>query len=186
MAFQLPISIRFRLVLPALTALLLLLGTFKSVWKVIHSEVPRTRPFQGSFVPDRGATTVAGWIRTHSGNSTDRVFSDASGGAGLKPPLMRYYFRRPFFALYDARRQTPYKRFRKRRNEIRYWVTKPRNRALVAQHFGSDFGRALTVVSGAKRHLDVFVRGHRGRAEDLDVERGRDLYDQAYPNMCSR
>src|SRR5690606_4495593 len=77
-------------VLPGVVTLFLLVGSLSVVyrhWKEGASYLG-VRAFQGAFKANNGTTTAAAFIRSHSGNSKARVFSDASGGAGLEPPIM--------------------------------------------------------------------------------------------------
>lgn len=187
--FALQLSSKWSHLLPAIVVLFLFAGSFSVVyrhWKEGASYLG-VQAFQGAFKANNGTTTAAAFVRLHSGNSKARVFSDASGGAGLEPPIMSLYFRRPQFSLYDARqRSAPYKRFRARKDEIEYLVVEARNKAYPRKYFGAEFEPLLRVRRDEKTLLYVFGRDEAARLRSIDVAEGHRMYLDAYPTLCSR
>lgn len=180
-------STRLRHVLPMISAALLLLGTFDSVYRELGTRaLLGVRGFQGSYGNNMATTAAAAFIRQHSGNDRSRVFSDASGGAGLEPPIMRLYFRRPSYSVYDAPSpDVPYRKFRRQKDKIDYLVVKVANAGLVERYFGSTFHLAAKI--GAGRHgLQVYSRSTPSSIETIEPAEGHQLYAKLYPELCSR
>lgn len=181
---------RFGHLIPALTAALLFGGSLASVYRHVSMKAYLgVSGFQGTYKPDNGAAVAAAFVRRHSGDHRSGVFSDASGGTGLEPPIMRLYFRRPSFSLYDARSaELVYRRFRGQRKRIHYLVieAKKKNRLLAQKYFGDDYRIALTVTRGNRKLLYVYALGFAGDPLKVGVEEGASSYLEAYPELCSR
>ena len=121
------------------------------------------------------------------GPTATTVFSDASGGTGLEPPLMGIYFDRPHFSLYDAFPATlPYARFQRQADDIDYLVVLPANRRLVEQYFGEAFQEALRVTEeGRGELLLVYARaGTFASRASMDVSVGDRQFDARYSLLC--
>jgi hypothetical protein len=127
---------------------------------------------------------AAGWIRKQP-EFDGNVFSDASGGTGLEPPLMRLYFRTGFYAEYDASSPShPYKKFVKKKENISYLVVKPGNRKLVSKFFGDEFKEAARVVDGSGELLVIFGREERAVVQTIPVDDGDREFDRSFGLLC--
>lgn len=179
---------RLRHVLPMVSVGLMLLGTAGAVYKQLPvNKYLGVKGFQGKYENATATTAAAAFIRRHSGNDESRVFSDASGGTGLEPPIMRLYFRRPSYSLYDARTpRVPYQKFSGQADEIDYLVVEPKNRQLVKRYFGAQFQLAARIVGAGKHNLNVYARSHEGPPQKLSAASGHQLYQKIYPQLCSR
>ena len=179
---------RLRHVLPAVSVGLLLLGTSSAVHRQIGiNKYLGVRGFQGKYENATATTAAAAFIRNHSGDDTSRVFSDASGGTGLEPPIMRLYFRRPAYSLYDAPSpRVPYRKFSGRADKVDYLVVEPKNRQLVERYFGAPFQLAARITGTGRHNLDVYARSHEGPPKKISAAAGHRLYKEVYPRLCSR
>ncbi len=179
---------RLRHVVPLASLGLLLLGTSGSVYRQLPvNKYLGVKGFQGKYENATPTTAAAAFIRRHSGDDRSRVFSDASGGTGLEPPIMRLYFRRPAYSLYDAPApRVPYQKFSSQADKIDYLVVEPRNRRLVERYFGAPFELAAEITGAGKRNLNVYARSHEGPPEQLSASAGHQLYREVYPQLCSR
>ena len=183
-AARLRLPLAARLSLPVLAGVILLCESSQSVFRVFSSELIGVKGFQGSFIPNSGVKSAAGWIRKQP-HSEGRVFSDASGGSGLEPPLMAMYFRLPYLAEFDASSPShPYKVFARRKDEIDYLVIEPGNRPLVDRFFGEDFKEAARIKDGKEQLLTVFARQHQGGVEDVDVAQGDRDFGRSFSLLC--
>ncbi|HEX7667967.1 MAG TPA: hypothetical protein VF395_00180 [Polyangiaceae bacterium] len=175
-----------RILFPAVAALMLLVNSGQSAFHLYQEKLLSVKGFQGSFTPNNGVKTAALFIRSRP-RTNGRVFSDASGGTGLEPPLMGIYFDRPHFSLYDAFPATlPYARFQKQADDIDYLVVLPANRRLVEQYFGEAFQEALRVTEeGRGELLLVYARAatFASRAS-MDVSVGDRQFDARYSLLC--
>lgn len=177
-----------RHVLPMFSAGLLFLGACSSAYKQLAThKYLGVRAFQGTYQDNLTTTAAAAFIRQHSGNDRSRVFSDASGGSGLEPPIMRLYFRRPSYSVYDARSpHVPYKKFKRQKDRIDYLVVRPENARLVGQYFDEAFHLTAKVIGGPKRDLHVYSRQAPTAVATVAAAEGHQLYAQLYPELCSR
>lgn len=167
------------------SVVLLLSGSTRSSYAIFAHPIQSTRAFQGTYAPTNGAKAAAYYIRSR-GKPKGRVFSDASGGSGLEPPLMSLYFARSFFALFDASRaDAPYKKYRSRAGEIEYLVIDPAHRSLAQRHF-PDFSEALRVTDGDRGELLlVYDRGQRtAPPEEMDAHEGGRAFASKYTLLC--
>lgn len=181
-------SAPLRHVIPMFSAALLFLGACSSVYGQLGMRAYLgVRGFQGSYGNEMATTAAAAFIRQRSGNDRSGVFSDASGGTGLEPPIMRLYFRRPSYSVYDAASpHVPYRKFKRRKDDIDYLVVQPENERLVGQYFGTTFHLAAKVIGGRKRDLYVYTRDAPSEIVTLQAEDGHRLYAKVYPELCSR
>lgn len=143
--------------------------------------------FQGSFGPPRGAAAAAAFISrlADTDGLSGRVFSDAYGGTGLEPPIMRLYFKRRFFAQYDAARNAPWRTFTPRASEIDFAVIRPENSDRVAKHF-PKLKLAATIFAEATDEpvLRVYARDYERPPERLSAREGVLTYAAAFPHFC--
>jgi hypothetical protein len=177
-----------RILFPAVAAVMLLVNSGQSAFHLYQEKLLSVKGFQGSFTPNNGVKTAALWIRSRP-RTNGRVFSDASGGTGLEPPLMGIYFSRPHFSLYDAFPATlPYARFQRQAGDIDYLVVLPANRRLVAEYFGDAFQEALRVTEeGRGELLLVYARaGTFTSRTSMDVVVGDRQFDARYSLLCGR
>jgi hypothetical protein len=182
-------STRLRLVhAPALVVLmgcLLMLGTLKTTYRLLDTELVATRPFQGAFTGNNGIKTAAAWIRARR-PTRGAVFSDASGGRGLEPSVVDVYTRRVTYGLFDAKKpHYVYARFARDAKKIDYLVVDPANRGLTASYFPT-FTPALDVTDGENGVvLSVYAKEPVSNRERIDVAVGDRRFDGTYSMMCT-
>jgi hypothetical protein len=175
-----------RIAFPAIAVLMLVVNSGQSAFHLYSEKLLSVKGFQGSYTPNNGVKTAALWVRKRP-RTNGRVFSDASGGTGLEPPLMGIYFGRPHFSLYDAVPATlPYDRFKGQADEMDYLVILPGNRRLATQYFGDAFQEALRVTEqGRGELLVVYARaGTVGSSTSIDVADGDREFDSRYSLLC--
>jgi hypothetical protein len=169
----------------SVTTLLLLAGAGSSVYRLYAGTHLGVRGFQGSFGRPIGASAAAAFIRTHGGGLPGKVFSDASGGGGLEPSIMRLYFRRPSLSLYDAARKAPYLKFASAAATVDYAVALPKNRSLMAKYFPELHLRAK-VYGGTTSEVKLLVYFRsKGRVARIRAEQGHAAYAAAFPTVCA-
>jgi hypothetical protein len=164
-------------------AVLLFVGAGQSAYGLWKHPLIGTRGFHGSYTQNVGFKAAAAWVRAH-GQPGDRVFSDASGGAGLEPPLVAMYFNMPHYSLYDAPELEPYRKFRSKR-DIAFLVVKTKNRGLATRYFGTDFHEAA-IVSTPERGdvLVIFDRGHQGPPDRVSSAQADRDFERKYSLLC--
>lgn len=165
-------------------AALLFVGAGQSAYGLWKHELIGTKNFHGNYVANVGFKAAGAWVQSH-GKPGDRVFSDASGGAGLEPPLLTMYFDMPHYSLYDAPELEPYRKFRSKARDIAFLVVKPKNRALVARYFGADFHEAA-IVSTPERGdvLAIFDKRHEGPPKHVSSVEADRMFDRTYSLLC--
>lgn len=162
----------------------LLSGAGQSVYGLFRHPLLGTRNFHGSHVANMGFKAAASWVRTHAG-PRDTVFSDASGGGGLEPPLMAMYFHLPYLALYDAPMLAPYYQFRGQGYRIAFLVIQAKNRGLAQRMFGAGFREAALVSTPERGHvLSIFDRVHEGPPELVSSAVADLEFDRRYSLLC--
>lgn len=178
-------------VVSGVTLVLLSLGSGASVYKWYSGQkLLGVKGFQGSFGRPIGAAAAAGFIarlaRTE-GAPGGKVFSDAYGGAGLEPPIMRLYFKRPSFVHYDARRMAPWKAFAPRASQVGFAVIRPENTHLVDEYF-PGLTLAATIVSESTDGpiLLVYARNHAASPVVLSAEEGVKDYASSFTHFCAK
>jgi hypothetical protein len=167
---------------------LLLAGSMSSAFGLWRTNWLGVRPFQGAYRPEIGASAAAAFIRQDSGNKTAKVFSDASGGGGLEPPLMKVYFRRPYFARFDASKDGPYREFRASGGSVDYLVALPSNQRRVKKYF-PKFHQIASVRAedgGARELLRIYSKRKPEHVTRLEAPAGLAEYAATYPKICSR
>jgi hypothetical protein len=142
-------------------------------------------PFQGTYKPALGASAAAAYVKRLS-KAEQSVFSDASGGSGLEPSVMRVYFRRPFLAHQNAKRERPYKAYATRAGQLGFLVTRPQSEALVHEFFPGFGLRARVTNAKGRELLGLYSRGKFDTVEQLSAEEGVANYDATYPTICSQ
>lgn len=169
---------------PVLISATMLLYAGKAAFRLYRPEWLSVASFQGRYSGERGISAAAAFIRQRSGNATARVLA----GSVLEPSQMRVYFRRPYFAMYDAQREDPFVRYANHAHQVAYVVTVPEDHDFLVKHFGAAFSLAALVQSrpGTKPLLSVYSREPTSRVADLFSEAGRREYEQVYPTLCSR
>jgi hypothetical protein len=165
-------------------AALLFVGAGQSAYALWKHPLIGTRNFHGNYVPNVGFKAAAAWVRSHA-LPGDRVFSDASGGAGLEPPLVTMYFNMPHYSLYDAPELEPYRKFRGKARDIAFLVVKPKNRGIASRYFGADF-REAAIVSTPERGdvLAIFDRRHEGPPERVSSVEADRMFEGKYSLLC--
>lgn len=168
----------------------LAVGTGSSAYRAYSiPDVLGVKGFQGKFGRAIGAAASAAVVqRLHQTKPKGRgvVFSDAYGGTGLEPPIMRLYFKRPFFAHYDAPRLAPYAAFAPKAALVDFAVIRPENSELVSTHF-PDLSLAATVFTNTTDEtiLLVYARGYDGSPMRISAEDGVESYSVAFPHFCA-
>lgn len=176
----------------ASTALMLLAAAGASAYKLYPNQsFLGVKGFQGSFGRPIGAAAAASYIARVAGSRpgahSGRVFSDAYGGTGLEPPIMRLYFTRPSFAHYDAPRMAPWKAFAPRAAEVGFAVIRPENASLVDRYFPGLKLAARVVPDGQEEPiLLVYARDFEKSPVVLSVEEGRSDYAATLTHFCAR
>lgn len=174
----------------ALTSICLVAAAGSSTYKLYpNQKFLGVKGFQGTFKPPIGAAASAAFIARLAASPegpSGRVFSDAYGGAGLEPPIMRLYFKRPFFAHYDAPRLAPWKAYARRSAEIGFAVIRPENAKLVKEYF-PELKLAASITTDGKSDpiLLVYARGHLRPPIELSAEEGITAYRQSFPKFCA-
>lgn len=161
---------------PLIAAALLLVGAGASTYRLYSGSLLGVRGFQGAYGAAVGVASAAALVDELAPtlpNPGGGVFSDAYGGSGLEPPVMRLYFDRPIFAKYDAARLTPYQAFTGRADEVDFGVIKPENTKLVAKYF-AHLRLAGKIVRDATGEvvLLVYARDYRGPVSEITAESG--------------
>jgi hypothetical protein len=182
--FRIPGPRAIGVTLSSVLTLLLFVGAGQSAYSLWRHPLIGTRNFHGSYVANVGFKAAAAWVRSH-GRPGDRVFSDASGGAGLEPPLMAMYFNMPHYSLYDAPEVEPYRRFRGKARDTSFLVVKPKNRGLASRYFGADF-REAAIVSTPERGdvLVIYDRRHEGAPERVSSAVADREFERRYSLLC--
>lgn len=171
-----------------LTSILLLGAAGASVYK-LYSNQPflGVAGFQGSYKEPIGAAAAAAFIAkltSAPAGPSGKVFSDAYGGAGLEPPIMRLYFRRPVLAKYDAARKAPWEAFAPRAAEVGYAVIRPENASLVGKHFPRLKLAATIEAKNKKPILLVYARDYASAPSRLSAREGIATYSQSFSGFC--
>jgi hypothetical protein len=176
-----------RRVLPAVASLILLVEDGQSAYHLYALSLLSVRGFQGSYTRDNGVKAAAVWIRERP-RTGRRIFSDASGGTGLEPSLMRMYFRRPFLAMFDASPATrPYEVFRKQAKEMEHLVVSPGAEPMVTRYFGTAFHQVLRVLDDGEPRLLVYERGESTEPPaNVEAAAGNREFDRKYSLLCGR
>jgi hypothetical protein len=176
------------LVLYGLTSTLLLGAAGASVYKLYPNQrFLGVTGFQGSFKEPIGAAAAAAFIAKLSsapGGPSGKVFSDAYGGAGLEPPIMRLYFRRPALAKYDAPRSAPWEAFAPRAAQVGYAVIRPENASLVGKHFPRLKLAATIEAKNKNPILLVYARDYASAPSRLSAREGIATYSQSFSGFC--
>jgi hypothetical protein len=176
-----------RFILPSFVILGLLITAGHSAYGLYDSSLLSARAFQGSYRADSGIKAAAWWIRSQP-NEGGRIFSDAWGGGGLEPPLMDIYFKRPYFAIYDApAAQSAYERFKSHAQQIDYLLIRPEDRGLARRYFGNTFHEAAR-ITGAEggELLVIYTRGEANQAvTTIDAREGGKAFDARYSLLCT-
>lgn len=182
----------FAAVLYTSVTLFLVAAVGASVYKLYpYQPLLGVKGFQGSYGRPKGVAAAAGFISRLSataGTSSRKVFSDAYGGAGLEPPIMRLYFRLPSFVHYDAPRMAPWKAFAPRASEVGYAVIRPENANLVSEYF-PGLNLAATIFTetdeGEETILLVYARDFAQTPVRLSAEAGVRSYAQSLSHFCA-
>jgi hypothetical protein len=182
-------SARLRLVraplLVGIVGFLLVLGTLKSTYRLLDTDLVPTRAFQGAYARNNGIKTASAWIRSR-GKARGRVFSDAYGGSGLEPSVVDMFTQRATYGLFDGPTNSKaYAQFAKDAKRIEYLLVSPENQQLAATYFPT-FTAALDVVSSDDGViLSVYTNRPVKKRERIDVAEGDRQFDTTYSMMCS-
>lgn len=183
--------LNFRWVTPVaygVLAAFLVAGTGAAAHRLYSGRLLGVKGFQGSNNKQTGVAAAAAFVTRHAREEhtlKGRVFSDAYGGMGLEPPIMRLYFKRRYFAKYDASRMQPWKAFAANAAQIDFAVIRPENAKFVPKYFPE-----LRLAAKVKRDdektplLLVYARGFRDKARVLRAEDGPDAYARAFDSFC--
>jgi hypothetical protein len=120
--------------------------------------------------------------RNHARHTHNRF-----GGTGLEPPIMRLYFKRSFFAHYDAPRDAPWNAFASKAAKIDFAVVRPENNKKVAKHF-PRLALAATVFTQPTDEpiLLVYARDYDQPPTRISAQAGADTYAASFPHFCAK
>jgi hypothetical protein len=164
-----------------------LLGTFENVH---HQNIYLEDDFgqqifkNGVYKPNNGVKTAGYWIRENTQESVI-VFSDASGGQGIEPPVASYYFNRRIVGLKDGKLDKVYELLAEKINETDVIVAEPRNEEQlknVLQTANETFFLTVRVWNKDKELLRIYSRIEMP-LQKIKVSDSDSLYDMKYNHL---
>jgi selenophosphate synthetase-related protein len=99
---------------------------------------------------------------------------------------MRLYFKRSFYAHYDAPRDAPWNAFASKADEIDFAVVRPENTKKVAKHFPRLrlAATVFTEITDAPILL-VYARDYEEPPTRISAQAGAKTYAESFPHFCA-
>lgn len=132
----------------------------------------------GVYKPDSGAKAAGYWIRTYT-PSESMVFSDATGGGGIEPPIGEYYFNRKIIGKNDAKLNDSLKIFEENEEKIGILVVRPENEVLFLNHTKFKFYKVLELLDENKPVLFIYSK-NKSELEVKNIKEYNSLFDKKY------
>jgi hypothetical protein len=174
----------FRLAFFAAIIVATLSTTFTQVYRqTLLFEDLKENPIlkNGVYKSDSGAKAAGYWIRTYT-SSDSVVFSDATGGSGIEPPIGEYYFNRMMIGKNDAKLNESMGIFEENQEKIDILVVRPENEDLFLNITNLKFYKALEIVDQNKPLLFIYSKDkYEFRIEELSNYNL--LFDKTYNKL---